>query len=56
MYKEDLALNKLQGFICHKIQSTNQPTDPNLFPVDYRKKKKKFNGFIFLRYLLTVIV
>ena len=23
MCKQDLALNKLQGLICHKIQSTN---------------------------------
>ena len=23
MYKEDLALNKLQGLVCHKTQPTN---------------------------------
>ena len=26
MYKQDLALNNLQGLICHQIQPTNQPT------------------------------
>ena len=26
MDKQDLALNKLQGLICHKTQQTNQPT------------------------------
>ena len=25
MYKQDLALNKLQGLICNKTQPTNQP-------------------------------
>ena len=24
MYKQDSALNKLQGLVCHKIQPTNQ--------------------------------
>ena len=29
--KMDLALNNLQGLICHKTQTTNQPTNhPNL--------------------------
>ena len=27
LYKMDLALNNLQTLICHKTQSTNQPTD-----------------------------
>ena len=27
MYKLDLALNNLQGFISHKTQPTNQPTN-----------------------------
>ena len=27
MYKEDLALNNLQGWICHKTQPN--PTKPN---------------------------
>ena len=26
MYKEDLALNNLQRLICHKTQTTKQPT------------------------------
>ena len=26
MYKQDLALNNLQGLICHKYQPTNQHT------------------------------
>ena len=26
MYKQDLAVNSLQGLICLKIQPTNQPT------------------------------
>ena len=26
IYKQDLALNNLQGLICHKSQLTNQPT------------------------------
>ena len=25
MYKQDLALNKLQGLICHKTQPNHQP-------------------------------
>ena len=25
IYTQDLALNKLQGLICHKTQPTNQP-------------------------------
>ena len=27
MEKQDLAVNELQGLICHKIQPTNQPTN-----------------------------
>ena len=26
IYQQDLALNNLQGLICHKTQPTNQPT------------------------------
>ena len=26
MYKYDLALDNLEGMICHKIKLTNQPT------------------------------
>ena len=29
MYKQDLALNNLQGLICHKTQPTNQPNPTN---------------------------
>ena len=25
MYQQDMALNNLQGLICHKTQPTNQP-------------------------------
>ena len=28
MYKLDLALNNLQGLICHKTQPTNQTNNP----------------------------
>ena len=28
-YKQNLALNNLQGLICHKTQPTNQPTNLN---------------------------
>ena len=27
MYKQDLAINNLQGLVCHKNQPTNQPTN-----------------------------
>ena len=30
MYKEDLTSNNLQGLICRKLQSTNQPPHLNI--------------------------
>ena len=33
MYKQDWALNNLQGLICHKTQPTNQP----LFDFNFTK-------------------
>ena len=32
MYKQDLALNNLQGLICHKFQPTNQQTSTAILP------------------------
>ena len=31
MYKQDLALNNLQGLICHKTQPTNLNTCTHIF-------------------------
>ena len=37
MYKEDLALNNLQGLICHK---TNQPTNQPMCNKHYAATEK----------------
>ena len=33
MYKQDLAENNLQGFICHKTKQTNRPTSNSIITV-----------------------
>ena len=39
MYKEDLALNNLQGLICHKTQPNQQ--EPSLVKNKQKNKKKQ---------------
>ena len=39
MYKQDLALNNLQGLICNKTQPTNQESIlPSIYPLDDRRR------------------
>ena len=40
MYKEDLALNDLQGLICHKTQRTLS----NVFSICHLMLRKYFDG------------
>ena len=60
MYKRDLALNNIQGLICHKKQPTNQPLQfmedlLNNFEENHHctKNLTEINCIIFVVFLVT---
>ena len=51
MYEQDLALNNLQGLICHKNQPTNQPTNQIMntnYVISSFKKRKVINFMLII--------
>ena len=49
MYRQDMALNKLQQLVCHKTQPTNQPylfkLSSNASTLCYKGLTSSFNDY-----------